>query len=90
MKSSYPLLILVSLLMVSAYAQPDETKNLAQPIHLEYRSILTQYQVYREQTLTPWVAANDTVARIGGWRIYAKEAQQAASPQPAAERETTQ
>jgi hypothetical protein len=84
MKSSYPTLILVSLLMVNAYAQPDEAKDSAQPSHLEYHSVLTQYQAYREQILTPWVEANDTVARIGGWRVYAKEAQMPTQAHPAA------
>ena len=35
-----------------------------------------------------WREANDTVARIGGWRVYAREAQPAASaaqPMPAAQ-----
>jgi hypothetical protein len=90
MKTSYPILILVSLLMAKAYAQPDEAKDSAQTSHLEYHSVLTQYQAYREQTLIPWVEANDTVARIGGWRVYAKEAQMPPQAQPAVNVEAKQ
>jgi hypothetical protein len=33
-----------------------------------------------EATPVPWREANDRVTRIGGWRVYAREA---ASPEPA-------
>ncbi|MFC7421718.1 hypothetical protein ACFQNF_17795 [Iodobacter arcticus] len=89
MKPSYPILILVSLVIANAYAQPDEAKDLPRPIRMEYHSVLTQYQAYREQTLTPWVEANDTVARIGGWRVYAKEAQMPPQAQPVVNVEAT-
>ena len=34
------------------------------------------YKPYIDETLGNWKAANDNVARIGGWREYAKQAQQ--------------
>lgn len=40
----------------------------------EYRSALEGYQPYSENRMVPWKEANDTVGKIGGWRVYAKEA----------------
>jgi hypothetical protein len=42
-----------------------------------YQSSLSRYQRYAEQPVTSWRQANDTVNRIGGWRAYAREGQQA-------------
>jgi hypothetical protein len=39
-----------------------------------YRSALARYQRLDEPKPLPWREANDTVARIGGWRVYAREA----------------
>lgn len=39
-----------------------------------YRSALENYQPYAEEKVLPWKEANDTVRAIGGWRAYAKEA----------------
>ena len=48
------------------------------------------YKPYTDDPLVNWKAANDTTAHIGGWREYAKQAQQpdntpAHAPQPATE-----
>jgi len=42
-----------------------------------YRSVFAKYQPLRDDAAIPWRDANDTVNRIGGWRPYAREAQQA-------------
>ncbi|MDO8776930.1 MAG: hypothetical protein Q7K57_51125, partial [Burkholderiaceae bacterium] len=34
------------------------------------------FQPLGAEKVTSWKAANDTVGHIGGWRAYAKEAQQ--------------
>lgn len=44
-----------------------------------YRSAFDGYQGYAEEKITDWRAANDAVERIGGWREYAKQAQQPAN-----------
>lgn len=44
-------------------------------------SPLTRYRAAGEVALGSWKEANDTVARVGGWRAYAREAQ---APSPAA------
>ena len=50
-----------------------------------YRSALEGYQPYSDEQTVDWKNANDTVGRIGGWREYAKEAQQLQTPAPAAQ-----
>jgi hypothetical protein len=41
-----------------------------------YRSAFDSYRPYTDDAITNWKAANDTTARIGGWREYARQAQQ--------------
>lgn len=74
-------------LAVSAAAQsPTPTSavgSAAPPQPISYRSALDGYRPYTEQELMPWREANDTVARIGGWREYARESGDPAAPAPA-------
>ncbi|MBN9430011.1 MAG: hypothetical protein J0H09_26260 [Burkholderiales bacterium] len=58
----------------------DTTAATAAPAALAtpvYRSVFSQYRRFDEQPMSPWAEANETVGRIGGWRAYAREAQQA-------------
>ena len=49
-----------------------------------YKSAFEGFQAYTEEKTANWKEANDTTARIGGWRAYAKEAAQpAVTPAPA-------
>ena len=41
-----------------------------------YPSAFEGYKPYTDETIGNWKAANDTTARIGGWREYARQAQQ--------------
>lgn len=43
------------------------------------RPALQGYQPFVDEKVAPWKQANDTVGQIGGWRAYAKEANQAAA-----------
>ena len=54
-----------------------------------YRSVLEQYQPYAEQPVGSWRDANDTVGRIGGWRAYAREVQEANKAKETADRPAT-
>lgn len=66
-----------------AAADPADVKNNV-PLVL-YQSPFRAYRPLGEDKPIPWKAANDEVARIGGWRAYAKEAQDTAgSMDPAA------
>ncbi len=61
-----------------ASADPQDT-NASVPRAI-YRSSLSDYRTLSEETPGSWKEINDTVGRIGGWRAYAKEAQE---PEPA-------
>ena len=67
-------------------AAPDPASASAPVPPVKYSSLLAGYRPFGDAKPTPWREANDTVTRIGGWRVYAREAQQpdAASAAPAA------
>lgn len=83
------------LLPVVALAQaPSPTARTERPDPLDaqarvpptaYQSPLAGYRRLGEDLRVPWKEANETVNRIGGWRTYAREAQQpeAAASSPA-------
>ena len=52
-----------------------------------YRSAMEGYKPYTDEKIVDWKQANDSTGKIGGWREYAKEAQQSdaadASAKPA-------
>jgi hypothetical protein len=65
-----------------AVAQPVSTDGAAVPnaaapaaFQLQYFSVFTHYQSFREQPLNSWQETNDNVGKIGGWRFYARDAQ---------------
>jgi hypothetical protein len=62
----------------AAAAGPLDARAAAGVLRLE-RPLRDGYRRYDEQPGPGWREANDTVARIGGWRSYAREAQPAAS-----------
>ncbi len=43
---------------------------------LTYESSFVQYRPLGDAKPVSWREANDTVARIGGWRVYAREGQE--------------
>jgi hypothetical protein len=49
---------------------------------LRYESVFARYKSYRDEKTGSWLGANETVDRIGGWRAYAREAQQPAAAAP--------
>ncbi len=55
-----------------AKADPLDAASAVPP--LTYRSVFAPYRGQRELPLRSWKEANDEVARIGGWRVYAREA----------------
>lgn len=73
----------------TAHAQPGAPATRSDPLDpkasvpsLTYQSSFTQYRRLDDGKPVSWREANDTVARIGGWRVYAREAQQP-DPTPA-------
>lgn len=71
-----------------AQATPGESTTPPTPT-LQYRSVLEQYRGFKDQPVTSWAEVNDTVGKIGGWRIYAKEARQPDPPAANAATTTT-
>ena len=63
--------------------RPDPLDAMASVPSLSYESSFSQYRRLGEEKPVSWRDANDTVTRIGGWRFYAREAQQP-DPAPAA------
>lgn len=59
-------------------AAADPLDPAAPAPSVEYRSALAGYRALAEEELLPWPETNRTVERIGGWRAYAREAQQPA------------
>lgn len=55
-------------------AKPDPLDASAPVPRAVHRSALAGYRVNRDTELRSWRDANDEVARIGGWRAYAREA----------------
>ena len=63
---------------------PNPLDPQAQVPATVYTSPLSTYRRLGEDRRVPWPQANETVNRIGGWRSYAREAQQpdTAAPGP--------
>lgn len=79
---SKPLALLAALAVwPGAHAQtPAPTASAPVSSAPEFRSALEGYQPYTDEKTINWKEANDLTGRIGGWRAYAKEAQQPAAP----------
>ena len=65
----------------SSTPRPDPLDPKAQVPSVRYESAFAQFRRIGDDKPVAWREANDAVARIGGWRVYAREAQQ---PEPAA------
>lgn len=66
--------------MAVAQAQSDPFDATVAVPPVAYRSSFTGYRALSESPVGDWRAANDTVGRIGGWKAYAKEAQNPKTP----------
>ncbi len=72
----------------AAAQSPPSTARKADPLDasagvpaVAYEPAFSRYRRTGDDKAISWRDANDTAARIGGWRTYAREAQQ---PEPAA------
>ena len=84
------LLAVFSLAALTAQAQPAAKAARPDPLDPKasvpapsYESSFFQFRRLGDEKPVSWRDANDTVTRIGGWRVYAREAQQP-DPAPAA------
>jgi hypothetical protein len=70
----------------SGPATPDSKSAAPSSVALGYHSAFADYRAYSEQPVVSWREAIENVGKIGGWRVYAKEASQAdgaSAPAPA-------
>lgn len=67
----------------AAAQRGDPSDARADVPRLVYRSPLQGYRPYADTEPASWIEANKTVAAVGGWRAYAKEAQQPDAPEAA-------
>jgi len=67
-----------------ADARSDPLDAKAPVPALKYQSSLAGYRRFADEKPTAWKEANETAARIGGWRAYARETQEGAAPGPGA------
>lgn len=85
-----PILSLLLVVATQVLAQPTPISSRPDPLDpkatvpaLRYESATAQHRRLSDEKTVSWRDANDTVARIGGWRVYAREAQQSDPPAPA-------
>ena len=94
---SRPLLFLLVTAASAGWAQPAAVHTPPSDTHAQSpasaatpavagpdRSAFAGYRRFDDVKLIPWQQANDTVRAIGGWRAYAKEAQEPAPASGAA------
>ncbi len=57
-------------------AEADAATAVTSPLapSIQYQSPFNDYRPLGEDKRIPWKAANDEVGKIGGWRVYAREA----------------
>ena len=61
-------------------ARPDpRDARMAAPLST-YASPFARYRPFAVQPPGPWREVNDQVGRIGGWKVYAREAQEPVTP----------
>ena len=65
-------------------AEPEPIVAKAAVPVLNYQSPFRDYRLFGDAKPIAWKDANDEVARIGGWRAYAKEATETPSAPPTA------
>ena len=80
LSAAAPAMLYLTAVTAQAQSNSEESTGNAAPT-LQYRSALSNYRGFNDQAVTPWTEVNDTVGKIGGWRVYAKEARK---PDPAA------
>ncbi|MDB5931664.1 MAG: hypothetical protein JWR60_3371, partial [Polaromonas sp.] len=69
-----PLWLAQASAQTSAPAQPAVFAAAPAAAPPGYRSAFEGYRPYTDEKTVNWKEANDTAARIGGWREYAREA----------------
>lgn len=83
LRSISPAVVLLALAQPAHAQQSGEgaARNPADPgaqtPSLQYKSPFAGYRPFASGAVGPWREVNDEVARIGGWKAYAREAYEA-------------
>ena len=84
---AFPLTVLAGFTLTAAAqtVRPDPSDARATVPPVAYTLTFSGYARVGDGKPVTWREANDTVARIGGWRVYSREAQapEVATPAPA-------
>jgi hypothetical protein len=91
MKAFFVLAIYGAVAMqTTASAQPANSPaaHSSNDYGLAYTSPFASYQRFQDAPPGAWQDTNQTVNRIGGWRAYARQAQETQTPAPAPAKET--
>lgn len=83
LRAPLPWLLVLATVALTARAEPTPRASSPDPLDAKapvpsvvYRSSLTLHKPTGGDQPVTWQEANNAVARIGGWRVYAREAQQ--------------
>lgn len=68
--------VIVCAHLSNAFAAPDPILAESPTPATQYKSPFKDYRPLGDDKRTPWKAANDEVGKIGGWRVYLREAQE--------------
>jgi hypothetical protein len=70
-----------------AEARAPQSRAPAPANDVAYRSALTGYRAYQDESVAPWAEANEQVRQIGGWQAYGRESREALrAPAPQSQR----
>ena len=70
------LVALPMLVFAQQMTRPDPSDPKVSVPPVVYVSPLQPYRPLGDEPLSPWKTANDAVEKAGGWKAYAKEAQE--------------
>jgi hypothetical protein len=68
--------VIVCTYLGNAFAAPDPVSAESPTPPTQYKSPFKDYRPLGDDMRIPWKAANDEVGKIGGWRVYLREAQE--------------
>lgn len=66
----------------NVFAAPDPISAESPTPPTQYKSPFKDYRPLGDDQRIPWKAANDEVGKIGGWRVYLREAQEGSKAAP--------
>ena len=72
---------------IAGLGRPDPLDAGAPVLPAVHDSPFALYRAFAAEEVAPWRGVNDMVGRIGGWKVYAREAYEATKPDETATRD---